>query len=301
MKGYVYVLGNESLPGVYKVGGTTKSPEIRAKELSNTSVPTPYEVLLSAEVDDWRKSESFIHESLSKHRVADNREFFACSLQDIEHEFDRLHKSVRPLQYLIYSSKGGSGSTTVALGLACYYKEKGFSVCVSEPSDDRHDTKTLSRKYGYDSSEPQVKICVAPSFRNNQTIELLNWAIEHEARVIIPTRVGPTDFGVLYDDILDFKKTKIKPYVLFSGVQYFPNEAEKISQSIITSQSLGAIVLPYSIPHSARFNDEFNDESTLSTPYSLFNVIFEGISLYFEYEDYEKENEANEKEILIQA
>ncbi|ENN2394391.1 GIY-YIG nuclease family protein [Vibrio alginolyticus] len=289
MKGYVYALGNKSLPGTYKIGGTTKLPEARAKELSNTSIPTPYEVVLSAEVDDWRKSESFVHESLSQYRVADNREFFSCSLQDIEHEFDRLDKSARPLHYLIYSTKGGSGSTTVAASLACYYKDKGYSVCVSEPADDRRDTFIICREYGYDSEDPQVIIRVAPSFRNNERVSLVNWAIDKEARVIIPTRVGPTDFDVLYSDILDFRKTKIRPYVLFSGVQYFPNEAEKISECTVTSKSLGAVVLPYTIPISERFHDELGAPDREINPYSLFNVIFEGVSLFFDYEDYEKE------------
>ncbi|HHY0547280.1 TPA: GIY-YIG nuclease family protein [Vibrio parahaemolyticus] len=289
MNGHVYVLGNESLPGVYKIGGTAKQPEVRAKELSNTSIPTPYEVLLSIEVDDWRKSESFVHESLSEHRVADNREFFSCSLQDIEHEFDRLNKSSKPLNYLIYSRKGGSGSTTVALGLACYYKERGYSVVVSEPDDVRKDTVILSRNFGLDSKHPQVVIRVAPSSINNESVKLLNWAIDKEARVIIPTQVGPNDLDVLYSDILDFRTTKIKPYVLFSQVRYFPDEAKRISECTVTSKSLGAVVLPYTIPLSERFNDLLGDSESKTNPYSLFNVIFEGISLFFDYEDYEKE------------
>ena len=34
LKGYVYVLSNESMPGIYKVGMTGRSVEERAKELS---------------------------------------------------------------------------------------------------------------------------------------------------------------------------------------------------------------------------------------------------------------------------
>ena len=307
MKGYVYVLGNKSLPGIYKIGGTTKSPEIRAKELSNTSVPTPYDVLLSVEVDDWRKSEAFIHKSLDDNRVTDNREFFQCSMEDIEFQFDKLNLTNKPLEYVIYSHKGGSGSTTVALAFADFYKGKGFKVSVVEYCDnqyphdctERYGFKSFQERYGYDDPDPQVKIHISPSFHGNKSIELLNRAVAQEARVIIPTYIAPTDFEVLYQDILDCKKAKIKPYVLFSKVPYFSLSAEKMAQATITCNSLGAVVLPYSIPHSERFNEEFCNESTLTSPYSLFNVIIEGISLFFDYEDYERNEEANDELITL--
>lgn len=40
MAGWVYILSNEYMPGIYKIGMTTNSPEARAKELSSaTGVP----------------------------------------------------------------------------------------------------------------------------------------------------------------------------------------------------------------------------------------------------------------------
>ncbi len=140
---------------------------------------------------------------------------------------------------------------------------------------------------------------MSPSFRGNKAIELLNLAVSKEARVIIPTSIGFNDLDILYKDILDCKKAGLKPYVLFSNVPYFPLAAEKISQATITSNSLGAVVLPYSIPHSERFNEEFCNESTLMSPYSLFNVIIEGISLFFDYEDYEHNEEGHSQVIEL--
>lgn len=44
--GWVYVLENESMPGVYKIGMTTSTPEKRAKDISSsTGVPTPFIVV----------------------------------------------------------------------------------------------------------------------------------------------------------------------------------------------------------------------------------------------------------------
>ena len=59
MKGFVYVLSNASMPGLIKVGMTTKVPDGRAKELSSdTSTPTPFIVEYYALFDDMEKAES---------------------------------------------------------------------------------------------------------------------------------------------------------------------------------------------------------------------------------------------------
>ena len=42
--GWVYILENPSIPGMVKVGRTTRSPELRAQELHDTSTPTPFRV-----------------------------------------------------------------------------------------------------------------------------------------------------------------------------------------------------------------------------------------------------------------
>ena len=57
MKGFVYVLSNASMPGLIKVGMTTKVPDGRAKELSSdTSTPTPFIVEYYALFDDMEKA-----------------------------------------------------------------------------------------------------------------------------------------------------------------------------------------------------------------------------------------------------
>jgi hypothetical protein len=37
--GYIYVLENETIPGLVKIGSTERNPEDRAKELMTTGVP----------------------------------------------------------------------------------------------------------------------------------------------------------------------------------------------------------------------------------------------------------------------
>jgi len=43
-KGWVYVTSNSELPGLVKVGFSTKVPSVRAEELSSTGLPEPHGV-----------------------------------------------------------------------------------------------------------------------------------------------------------------------------------------------------------------------------------------------------------------
>ena len=77
--GFLYALANSSMPGLVKVGKTTRSPTDRAAELSGvTGVATPFMVVYEQLFQDCHFAESFVHAYLAEkgHRVADNREFF---------------------------------------------------------------------------------------------------------------------------------------------------------------------------------------------------------------------------------
>ena len=74
---YIYVLVNSSMPGLCKIGKTTRDPESRATELSSdTGVPTPFVVAWEEEVSDCSAAEREIHRRLAGSRESDNREFF---------------------------------------------------------------------------------------------------------------------------------------------------------------------------------------------------------------------------------
>lgn len=83
MKGWVYVLSNESLDGLVKIGFSTKDPQSRAKELSgDTGVPTPFIVEYEMLVEDPHSCEQRAHDLLDDKRVNQRREFFHCSVND---------------------------------------------------------------------------------------------------------------------------------------------------------------------------------------------------------------------------
>ena len=82
--GFVYVLSNRYMPGIYKVGFTERSPSLRCRELSNsTSVPDEFDLVCYAEYEDAHAKEQEIHRALADARVNRNREFFDCDLKII--------------------------------------------------------------------------------------------------------------------------------------------------------------------------------------------------------------------------
>ena len=71
----VYILTNESMPEVIKIG-VTDNLEQRIKQLDNTSVPLPFECYYAVEVSDAASIEKKMHQGLSENRIRQNREFF---------------------------------------------------------------------------------------------------------------------------------------------------------------------------------------------------------------------------------
>lgn len=81
-KGYIYIAFNPEMPKCVKVGLTTREPEKRLAELSGTSSPLPFRLLMKWHVTDVNLAENAAHEALSAQRVAPNREFFHIECPD---------------------------------------------------------------------------------------------------------------------------------------------------------------------------------------------------------------------------
>jgi hypothetical protein len=82
--GFVYVLGNDCMPGIYKIGMTEKAPQERLEQLSSsTSVPEPFWMAFYAQVKGAPDVERAMHDEFDEHRVNPSREFFRVSLRDL--------------------------------------------------------------------------------------------------------------------------------------------------------------------------------------------------------------------------
>lgn len=78
-KGTIYILTNEAMEGVVKVGKTTKPVEARMKELDTTGIPLPFECYFAGRVDNIDHVEKQLHDAFDDHRIRPRREFFSIS------------------------------------------------------------------------------------------------------------------------------------------------------------------------------------------------------------------------------
>ena len=90
MSEIVYILTNESMPGIVKIGRTNRTAEIRARDLDTTALPTPHEVHYAAEVKDSQEDEHWLHDVFADRRVRDNREFFTVGPERVVSALKRV-------------------------------------------------------------------------------------------------------------------------------------------------------------------------------------------------------------------
>lgn len=100
-EGWVYVLENEAIMGLLKIGYTTREPEVRAKELSQpTGVPAPYQVVHKRWFADCIAAERDIHRMLDHRRH--EKEFFKMSVDEaikVIEEYQPSQKSAFSQEY----------------------------------------------------------------------------------------------------------------------------------------------------------------------------------------------------------
>jgi len=96
--GYVYVMSNPSMPGLYKIGFTTRPMEERLQEANqpNTWIPTPFSLEFAKFVVNPQQKEIAIHKILTKDRINPNREFFRVDLEQVKLLFDLMDTTQVP-------------------------------------------------------------------------------------------------------------------------------------------------------------------------------------------------------------
>ena len=99
MSGWIYVMSNPAMPGLIKIGMSSKEPkQYRVKELSEaTGVPSPFEVEYQALVGDEEQAEKQLHLEFSSYRY--RKEFFkdldiAKVIVATQQNFNVLHEDI---------------------------------------------------------------------------------------------------------------------------------------------------------------------------------------------------------------
>lgn len=93
--GCVYILKNEAMPGLIKIGYTTRTAEERAKELYEgiTGVPMHFEVAHVFPCENPKELEGVVHSKLAEHRINKDREFFKYPADDAIQLIEELHNA----------------------------------------------------------------------------------------------------------------------------------------------------------------------------------------------------------------
>lgn len=81
VRGWVYVLSNSAMPGLVKVGFSTKDPVFRIDDLSGTGHPYAFTLEYDALVVEPRDVEMKVHKRLAAKREA--KEFFRTDVQTV--------------------------------------------------------------------------------------------------------------------------------------------------------------------------------------------------------------------------
>lgn len=162
--GFIYVLENETMPGLLKIGITEKDPDERAKELTTTGVPTSFKVAYSRYVADIKLVEELVHKALESRgcRTNNNREFFAVSLTDAIGVIDDISSE---------QSHGASdGVSGYFLGQDIYLQTKlpGYEEPIDEKEAERLRAKLIEiARIGYHPALETIAKIFMRNFRNS--------------------------------------------------------------------------------------------------------------------------------------
>uniref|UniRef100_A0A6C0E1B5 SF3 helicase domain-containing protein n=1 Tax=viral metagenome TaxID=1070528 RepID=A0A6C0E1B5_9ZZZZ len=89
--GYIYCMSNPSFKqNIYKIGYTTNLPDIRQKQLNNTSIPELFTLEFAKFVDNAYNEEQIIHKLLAEYRINNNKEFFEVDISIIKTIFNAV-------------------------------------------------------------------------------------------------------------------------------------------------------------------------------------------------------------------
>lgn len=84
LQGWVYVMSNQSMPDILKIGVTKRTVEERRRNLSSsTGVPIPFDIEYECEVEDCYRVEKAIKTIFAPYRINPKKEFYKVSVTQV--------------------------------------------------------------------------------------------------------------------------------------------------------------------------------------------------------------------------
>ncbi len=79
-RGWVYIIDNEAMSNILKIGYSTKDPILRARDFDGSGLPYNYRLVFDALVEEPRIVEQAAHAMLASKR--ERKEWFRCSREE---------------------------------------------------------------------------------------------------------------------------------------------------------------------------------------------------------------------------
>ncbi|WP_287602930.1 GIY-YIG nuclease family protein [Thiothrix sp.] len=155
MKGWVYIITNDAMPDLIKIGYSRKDPYERAKELNHTGAPLPFKVEYEVLVENPYLIEQKAHQKLHNKRVG--KEWFRCSVHEGASVIDCLTEDAALYRNTDYSVDANVLMLDMSVfnfslvppsnewrnrkvgqefnDFMCLYREKAVNLSITMPSD----------------------------------------------------------------------------------------------------------------------------------------------------------------------
>lgn len=136
--GFTYVLTNSAMPGLVKIGFTTRMPEERVEELQGTAVPVPFVLEAYWSTSTPVEDEVAVHDLLGAQRESRRREFFRMSLGEA---IDAIaHHLGRPPDKVTRESPSGQKSAATPAPSQLFVSIRWKPRFVVDPAGNIKDT-----------------------------------------------------------------------------------------------------------------------------------------------------------------
>lgn len=137
---FIYILSNDSMPGLLKIGRTSRSVEERVREVSSaTGIPSPFTTEYSIGVQDGVLAEKEIHTLLNAYRYNRQREFFEIDLEQAIAGVNYVCLKYKPIPFSVNSTVLETIQELIRHG----YNEKGAELLAKELSITKRQAQPI--------------------------------------------------------------------------------------------------------------------------------------------------------------
>ena len=171
--GIVYLLTNPVMPGLVKIGMTTREDmDARMRELYSTGVPVPFECQFACRVkkSDCVKIEKALHTAFDPQRVNKNREFFRINVEqarailELFHHTDVTEDVTEEIQNDLTDDDKAASSNARTHRPALNFYEMGMQkgdILVWKDDPSIKVTIMSDRKISYNGEEMSISVLTA--------------------------------------------------------------------------------------------------------------------------------------------